>query len=181
MLLRCSGVFKAALGAVHAALFGLKVLPVFQDLRSGVGFVLAKNVGMPANHLGVDALNDVADIESAGARGKLGMKYDLEQQVAHLLGKFVGVTRLQRIENFVGFLNEIGAESFVGLFAVPGATVGSEETLLERDKLLEKSAGPGARAFACDSCCANCSLRFASSFPWNRHNVFSTDQMDTRI
>src|SRR5579863_3340557 len=164
MLLRCSRVFKAAVGAVHAALFGLQVLPILQDLRSGVGFVLAENVGMPADHLGVHALDDVADIKSAGACGKFRMKNDLKEQVAHLLGKFVGVAGFERVENFVSFLNQIRAQGFVGLFAVPGAAIGSQETLLQCNKLLEEFAGAWARAFACDFCCANCSLRFASSF-----------------
>ena len=51
------------------------------------------------------------------------MKNDLQQDVAKFLLELVGFARVERVESFVAFFNEIVADGLVGLLAVPRAAV----------------------------------------------------------
>ena len=122
-----------------AALFGFQVLPFVEDVGGGVRFGVAEDVRVAAHHFEVDTFDDVANVELAGGAGQLGVKDDLEEQVAELLGKFRGVGGVERVEDFVGLFEQVGAQSFVSLLAVPGAALGGEEFLLESDQVVEAS------------------------------------------
>jgi len=109
--------------------FGLAFLffqefPVAEDLGGGFCSDIAEDVGMATNHFVVDFADDVGDGEAAGFGGDLGVEENLEEEVAEFLGEFGVVARVEGVENFVGFLDEVGAEGGVGLFAIPGAAAG---------------------------------------------------------
>ena len=81
-----------------------------------------------ANQFFVDFADDVGDVETAFFMGDLGVEEDLEEEIAEFVGEFGVVGGIERVEDFVGFFDEIGAEGGVSLFAVPGAAVGRAET-----------------------------------------------------
>jgi hypothetical protein len=62
---------------------------------------------------------------------------DLEEEIAEFLCEFDVVGGIERVEDFVGFFDEIGAEGGVRLFAVPGAAAGRAEALHDGDGPLE--------------------------------------------
>ena len=87
----------------------------------------AEYVRVAANQFVVDFANDVVDGEAALFGGDLRVEEDLEEEVAEFLGKLDVVARVQGIEDFVSFLDEIGAEGGMSLLAVPGTAAGSAQ------------------------------------------------------
>ena len=87
------------------------------------------------DELVVDPGRDVGDREPAFLLGDRRMEFDLIEQVAEFLdevfvgGGVGGVERLDRVDDLVGLLDEMGNETPVGLFDVPGALLsqGSRE------------------------------------------------------
>ena len=66
-------------------------------------------------------------VKRSCSAGDLGMEKHLKEQVAKFFGKFSIVLSVEGFENFVGFFNEVGAESGVSLLTVPGtATRGAQ-------------------------------------------------------
>ena len=78
---------------------------------------------VPAQHLVSDAPGDVIEAELAFFVGDLRVKYDVEQQVAQLFLQILGVVTLDRVEQFVRFIERIGGDRCAGLADIPGATV----------------------------------------------------------
>ena len=78
---------------------------------------------VPAQHLVGDATGDVIEAELAFFVGDLRVKYDVEQQVAQLFLQILGVVTLDRVEQFVRFIERIGGDRRAGLADIPGATV----------------------------------------------------------
>ena len=60
---------------------------------------------MAPHHLGVNVLDDVGDVELPGLGGEFGVKHDLQQQIAQLVGKFARVAAIERVEHLVGLLH----------------------------------------------------------------------------
>ncbi len=96
---------------------------------------------MAADHLVVNALDDVGDVEVARLGGKLRVEHDLEQKIAQFAGEFGRDARVESVEDFVGLFDKIGAQRFVGLLAVPGAAVWRPKPRLERYQIVEKLPG----------------------------------------
>ena len=96
-------------------------------MSGGFGFDVAEDVRVAADHFVVDFADDVVDGEAARFGGDLGVEEDLEEEVAQFFGEFGVVAGVESVEDFVGFFDEVGAESGVGLLAVPGAAAGSAE------------------------------------------------------
>jgi hypothetical protein len=96
-------------------------------LGGGFGFDVAEDVGVAADHFVVDFADDVVDGEAALFGGDLGVKENLEEEVAEFFGEFGVIAGVEGIEDFVGFFDQIGAEGGVGLLTVPGAAAGSAE------------------------------------------------------
>src|SRR5215472_7580433 len=96
---------------------------------------------MTANHLVVNFADDVVDGEAALFGGNLRVEKDLEEEIAKFFGEFGVVVRIEGVEDFVGFLNEVGTQGIVGLFAVPGAAARSAEAGHDRGKPGEGGAG----------------------------------------
>ena len=89
----------------------------------------------------MDVFDDVGHGEAAGFLGEDGVEDDLKEQISQLAGEFTWVAGFHGVEDFVGFLDQVFAERRVGLFAVPGATVGAAEASLEGDEFCEPFAG----------------------------------------
>ncbi len=49
--------------------------------------------------------DDVGDVEGAGFASQIGVKQDLQQEIAEFLGHFVGASLFDGVEDFVGFLD----------------------------------------------------------------------------
>jgi hypothetical protein len=96
---------------------------------------------MAANHLFVNFADDVGDVEAAFFVGNLRMEEYLEEKIAKFFGEFGVIGGFEGIQDFVGFFDEVGAESRVGLFAIPWAAAGSAETGHKNDEFLEGEAG----------------------------------------
>ncbi len=68
----------------------------------------------------------------------VGMKQDLKQEIAQLLGQFFRGLGFDRIENLVGFLDQVSAEARVCLLTVPWAAAWGTQPGLDGDKIGEK-------------------------------------------
>ena len=110
-------------------------------MGGGIGFDVAEDVGVAANHFVVDFADNVVDGEAALFGGDLGVEEDLKEEVAEFFGEFGVVAGVEGVEDFVGFFDEIGAEGGVGLFSVPGAAAGSAEAGHEGGEFGEGGAG----------------------------------------
>ena len=98
----------------------------------------SEDVRMPSDHLGANALDDPFEVEVSFALSKRRVKDNLEQEVAELLAVLGGV--VERLEDFVGLLDEVGAQARKGLFSVPGAAVVREEAVHEVPEPVEPLA-----------------------------------------
>jgi hypothetical protein len=76
---------------------------------------------MTPNHLGRDALHDIAERKQASFLRQLRVVDDLKEQIAQLLAEILGIAPLDRIGDLVGFLDRIGRDRLKRLFDVPGA------------------------------------------------------------
>lgn len=110
-------------GLAFGAFAGLEALPGAFEQVGGAGFVVGEDVGMAADEFGADAFGDVAEVETAVLFGDFGMEDDLKEEVAEFFAEFGGGAVGDGVEDFVGFLEQVGAEAAVGLGEVPGAAV----------------------------------------------------------
>src|ERR1700687_3380609 len=101
---------------------------------------LPKNVGMSPNHFVVDFADYVRNRKAASLLRDLRMEYDLQEQVAHFLRELGIVAALERFQDFVRFLNQIGSQRFVSLFAIPGTAIGCTQFRLHGHELLKPLA-----------------------------------------
>ena len=104
------------------------MFPIAEDFGGGVGAGGAEDVGMAANHFFVDFADDVGDVETVLLVGDLRVEEDLEEKIAKFFSEFGVVGGIESVEDFVGFLDEVGAEGGVGLLAVPRAAAGCAKT-----------------------------------------------------
>src|SRR5579864_7867195 len=93
---------------------------------------------VPADHLVVNADDDVGDIERAGLACEVRMKQDLQQEIAKLLREFKRASLLNGVEDFVRFLDQVGPQRQVGLLAVPRAAAGSSQARLDGDEVFKQ-------------------------------------------
>jgi hypothetical protein len=131
---------RESCGEFGLAFFVFDDFPVTEDFGGIFGACFAEDVGMTANHFAVDFRDDVGDVEAAFFVSDLGVKEDLEEEIAEFFGEFGVVGAVESVEDFVGFFDEVGAESGVSLFAVPGTAIGSAEAGHYGDKLFEGRA-----------------------------------------
>ncbi len=105
------------------------------------GADVAEYMRMAANHFVVNGFHYVGDSEAPLFAGDFRMKNHLQEQVAHFFGKFRVVAGIERVENFVNFFNQVGAQGGVSLFAVPRTTLWRAKTLLHGDEFFKPLAG----------------------------------------
>ena len=91
-----------------------------------------------ANHFIADTGDHVGEVECIGFACHVGMKKDLKEEVAQFLGQFLGGLGFDRIEDLIGFLDQVGAEARVCLLAIPRAATGGTESGLDSDQVREK-------------------------------------------
>src|SRR6266404_3428654 len=97
-------------------------------------------MGMPPNHLVVDFADYIRNREATPLLRHLRMKYNLQEKIAHFLRELGVVPALQRFQDFVGLLNQIGSQRFVSLFAIPGTAVRSAKPSLHGHELFKPFA-----------------------------------------
>ena len=115
-------------GALAGRLFGFfKLMPALEDLLSGGEALFSKNMGVAADQLFGELLGDFLEIEGAALLSQLGVKNNVEKDIAQLFLKGFVVFLIDRFEQLVNFLEKHGAKSLVGLLLVPRATTGSAE------------------------------------------------------
>ncbi len=85
--------------------------------------------------------------------GHAGVEGDLEEEVAEFFLEAPHVSGVDRVEDFVGFFDEVLFQGFVGLGPVPGASSGGEEAVGDFDEAVEfgghASFCPGADLSDC--------------------------------
>ena len=135
---------------------GLDLIPVAQHRRRGaldrgidMGSVagrsrglVAKDVGMAADQLVVQALQHIRDGEMALVGRHLGIKQHLKQQIAQLLGQVRKVAALDGVEDLIGFFQRVFSNGVKGLLAVPGAAAGGAQPGHDRGRLLKQGSRP---------------------------------------
>ena len=140
---------SASLGR-RRPLVRLDLLPVAVHVRRGPRHGIAEHVRVAADDLGRDRRLDVGQVEDAGLGGELGVEHDLEQQVAELAGQRRRGAGLERVVDLVGLLEQVLAQRWVGLLAVPRAAVrlragGREIHGIAHGPAPRAPARPGAR------------------------------------
>lgn len=145
-------------GFLVAAFFLLDDFPVAKDFRGIFSSLFAEDVRVAANHFFVNFADDVVDGETAFFTGDLRVEEDLEEEIAKFLGEFDVVGGIERVEDFVGFFDQIGAKSGVSLLAVPRATAGGAETSHDGNEFGESGAGVG------DARCGLITFAFRGTF-----------------
>src|SRR5712664_183315 len=73
------------------------------------------------------------------------MKYDLQEKIAHFLRELGIVPALQRFQDFVGLLNQIGSQRLVSLFAIPVTAARCAKPSLHGHELFKPFAGSRLR------------------------------------
>ncbi len=99
----------------------LDVVPQALDLGRRQVARGAEDVGVTPDQLGGDGLDHVAEPEHALLARHLGVKDDLEQQVAQFVAKVGEIATLDGIHHLIGFLDGVGRDRREGLFEVPRA------------------------------------------------------------
>src|SRR6266700_2999468 len=123
-----------------ASLFGLDLLPVSQYLGGILRARLSENMGMSPDHLVMNFANHFGYGEAALFAGNLGMKYNLQKQIAHFFRELGVVPAFEGFQNFVGFLDEVGSHRLMCLLAVPGASIWGPQSGLDAHELFKPLA-----------------------------------------
>ena len=121
-----------------AVLFGgFDFFPVGPDFVHVFDFEVAEDMRMAANEFFGDAPGYLLEIKRAALAGQLAVENHLQQQIAQFLGHFLIVARLDRVHQFVDFLDGVKAEGHVVLLAVPGAALRGTEPGHDSQKIVE--------------------------------------------
>src|SRR5437762_5788595 len=92
---------------------------------------------MPANELRSDLVDRVANGEVAGLFAHLCEEDRLVEKVAELFAKLRHVVGVDRLENFVRFLEDKWPQRGVRLLAIPRASTGGSQRAHDVDEPLE--------------------------------------------
>ena len=110
-------------GRLRGPLRLLDPLPLAVDVGRRADLRVAEDVRVAADDLARDRGLDVGQVEDAGLGGQLGVEDDLQPEVAELGGQLRRGPAGQRVVDLVGLLEEVVAQRFVGLLAIPRAAV----------------------------------------------------------
>ena len=86
------------------------------------------------DHLGLDAGDDLLEVEGAALLGQADEEGDLEEEVAELAGELAPVAGVDGGRRLVRLLEQVGAQVGGALLAVPGAAVGRAQPRDEVDQ-----------------------------------------------
>src|SRR5438477_12302093 len=98
---------------------------------------------MSADQLAVDGFERIGNIETAFFGGHLCEENGLEQKMAEFLGQPIPIAGIDGVEDFVGFLQEIGLDCVEIRFAVPRAAAGGAEARHDLEE--PRKAGSGGQ------------------------------------
>src|SRR5208337_4368511 len=85
----------------------------------------------------VDSRSSTSSIEKEACSFAIGIEQNLQQQVAEFARQFSPIAIVDGLEDFVGLFERVGLDGIKGLFAVPGASARSAQTLHNCDRSLE--------------------------------------------
>ncbi len=103
-----------------------------------VGLDGAEHVGMAAHELFVDRPEDVADLEERRLFGHARVEDDLEHDVAKFLAELARVILVDRFQDLVRLLDEVGLDALMRLLPIPRAAVLAPEARHDPDQLPEQ-------------------------------------------
>src|SRR6202453_1600298 len=98
-----------------------------------------------ADQLAVEAGDHVRDGEVAGLARHLGIKEDLQQKVAQLLGEILPMPALNGVKDLVGLLKGIFSDSVEALLAIPRTDIGAAQAGHDAHGFGEKCSRIGGR------------------------------------
>jgi hypothetical protein len=98
-------------------------------------------VGVPADHLRDETLQEVSHGELADLLGQTRVEDHLEEQIAELLLELPRVSGLDRLENLVCFLDQIGLQRGARLLTVPGAAGRPAQPCHDVEESFEENSG----------------------------------------
>ena len=101
--------------------------PLFFQLFFRAFFPLAKDVGMAADHLFIDAVNDLPEGKGIIFGIDFGHEDQEKEHVAQFLTEVFGVVIVDGGNNFGEFLLKIFFQAEGGLFLVPWTAVGAKQ------------------------------------------------------
>lgn len=109
-------------------------LPLLEDFRAVAGRRRAEDVRMAAHELVVDGSGYSIEIEFAGFTCHLGMEDNLQEEIAKLILEGFRIARIQGVESFIAFFNEVVTDGLVRLLAVPRASARTAEARHDLEK-----------------------------------------------
>ncbi len=130
-------------GPDHASpLAGLHLLLPLETLPHRLVFWthvprVAEDMGMAADHLRDQTARHRGKIEPVFLLRDHDLEREVEQEVSQLVHGGAIVACLQRVRDFVGFLDQVGKERARSLLAVPGTTVRRAQPAQEGEHALE--------------------------------------------
>ena len=80
-------------------------------------------MGMAADQFLRQPADDIPDIEVPFLPGDLGVKDHLKQDIPQLLGHRLEIFLPDRLQKFIGLLQQVFPQAPVGLFPVPGTAL----------------------------------------------------------
>ena len=117
----------------------LDLLPIRPHLIHIFDFQLPKNMRMPSNELVHDVPRDFVEVKRSALFPKLAVENHLQQQIAQLLNQLMIVISLDRIHQFVNFLNRMPPQRPVVLFPVPRTSLWRTQTLHDTQQILNRN------------------------------------------
>src|SRR5436309_15776931 len=115
----------------------LDLFPLPEDLGRGSRRRVSEDMRVSARHLLGDPPRDIADRERACLRADPREKDDLKEQIAELLAQRSGLAGIDRLNDVVGFFQQISAQVARRLLAVPRAAVRAAQTVHQRNQGVE--------------------------------------------
>ena len=79
---------------------------------------------MTEDHLFADAVGHCIQVEPARVLGQGGMEHHLQQHVAQFFAQQGVILAVDGLQHLAAFLRQTAAQTFVGLYGVPGAAAG---------------------------------------------------------
>jgi hypothetical protein len=96
---------------------------------------------VPANEFVGDALDRVRDAEVPGLRTELCDEHGFEQEIAQLFFESGHVVRLDRVQQFAGFLENVRAKRLQRLLAIPRTAIRAAQPMHDGNQAIESGAG----------------------------------------
>jgi len=107
--------------AARGLLLGLDPLPRPARLECVSEARIREHLGVSANHLCSDGVNDVAEAEASLLLCHARVIDDLQQEIAELVLKPIEIAARDRVGHLIAFLDGVGRNRREGLIAIPRA------------------------------------------------------------